>query len=224
MPIITPDIYAAATNQTFTGGDLTALATITAGVDAAIRREIRPFEPEPVTRTVYRDAPYRNVLDLGVCPIRSITSLYLKYGANGVDAEFDSASLLTVGDDYYLPIDDVAAGYNRSGLVYRRGVSIWGFEYLRNAGRLASHIDPCRGAIKAVLVCGPTSVPDDLMLAAVLATSLILNRKEVGAPFASESWNGRSQSLAGPFVATAALATPDIANILAKYQTIHVAG
>jgi hypothetical protein len=52
--------------------------------------------------------------------------------------------------------------------------------------------------------------------------TLMYNRRVEGAPYASESWNGRSQSIAGPFTAESAVRTPDVLALLTPYLTVHV--
>lgn len=222
MAILSASTYSTYTGTSYTGADATALAAIISAVDAAIKRTIRPFYPESTTVTdAVLDAPVGPVLLLPVVPVRSITSLYLNYSANGVVADFTSDHLLMAGDDYHLPLDGVVEGYSRSGRVFRRGASSWGRERVFMVDRIAPQTTPARGAIKATFAAGPTSVPDDLVQAAVLATSLLFHRKVAGAPFGSESWNGYSAGIAGPFTAAGVLRTPDIAALLAPYQTVH---
>lgn len=221
--IVTAPEYQAHTNQTFTGSALTSLTHICRMVDAAIRRNIAPFHPEPTTVTnQILDAPMGNELYLPIVPVRSITTLYLRWGANGESAAFTSDDLLTVNDDYYMPIDDAIRNYSRHGKVYRRGAGIWGYELHRHLGRLSNTPRPNVGAIKITYTAGPLSVPDDLVMAADLMVSLILQRRTTGVPYASESWNGYSASIPQQFL-TSALASPDVQEILGRYQTIHVA-
>ena len=170
------------------------------------------------------DAPTTNRLILPVVPVRSITSIHLRYDGAGVDANYTSDYLLAAdGTEYYLPLDWQPEGYSRSGVVYRRGSSVWGFERRRPLGRLAPATDPNRGALKVVGEFGPASTPDDILSAANLAVSLLWNRRATGAPYASESWNGRSQSFAGPFTATSAVRSPDVLDLLRPYLDNPVA-
>lgn len=221
MAILSASTYATYTGTSYTGADATSLAAIITAVDAAIKRVIRPFYPESTTVTdKLLEAPVGPVLLLPVVPVRSITSLYLNYAANGV-SDFTSDHLLTSGEDYFLPLDGVVEDYSRSGRVFRRGASSWGYERVRPVDRIAPQTTPARKAIKVTFAAGPTSVPDDIVQAAVLATSLLFHRKVAGAPFGSESWNGYSAGIAGPFIAAGILRTPDIAALLAPYQTVH---
>lgn len=221
MAIISAATYATYTNTAYTGGDATALTAICTAVDVAIKKLLRPFVPEDQTFTdVVFDAPPGNVLWLPVYPVRSITSLYLRYWANGEVAAFTSSDLLTQYTQYYMPLDPID-GYSRRGQVFRRGASVWGFEQRFPLGRLAPQVEPNRGAVKATLVCGPSSVPADIVQAAVLAVSMIFARKVPGMPVTSESWNGGSYSLAAPFL-TAVLASPDVQALLMPYMTTHV--
>jgi len=224
MAILTLSAFKARAGITSTDATRDAsLDQLLADVDAAIKRAIRPFLPEPVTFTdIVLDAPRGNVLELPLVPVRSIASLYLNLGARGDATEFTADYLLVANSDYWMPLDDAVAGYSRSGRVFRRGLAAWGFERLFGIGRLAAQIDPCRGAIKVTFSAGPTSVPTDLALAAFLATTLIYQRREKGGPLSSESWNGRSESVAGPFTAGAALDSPDVAQLLRPYQGTRI--
>ena len=222
MAIIDATAWQAATNQTAAGTALTALEWACASVDALVKRAVLPFLPEPQTVTnAVLDAPPVNELQLPYRPVRSITSLYLNTSANGDPAQFTSDYLLTNYTDYYLPVDPVA-GYNRAGVVLRRGASTWGREYHRLPDRLADSSYAVPGAIQVTFAAGTLSVPDDLFAAAMLAVSLLLKRKEFGMIAASESWNGYSPSWAGPFL-TSVLESPDVSALLRPYQTIQFA-
>lgn len=223
MAIICADTWMDATGVSATGDNLTALAGWCAAVDAAVKKLIRPFLPEPQTLTLYLDAPPTNKLILPVVPVRSITSIHLRYDGAGVDANYTSDYLLAAdGTEYALPLDWQPEGYSRSGIVYRRGVSVWGFERRRPLGRLAPATDPNRLALKVVGSFGPASVGDDVFAAAVIATTLLHNRRETGVPLNSESLNGYSYGASGPFTAAAAVNTPDVLALLAPYITTHV--
>ena len=225
--LITAESYQTLTGQTMTGADLTALSGWCAGVNNAVRKHLRPYSPDSVTLTSFvMDAPTGNVLLLPVLPVRTLTSVYWRPGANGEVAAFTSDDLLTVNDDYWMPTDPFD-GYSRKGEVYRRGMSSWQGEYrYANPRSLAPQHDPGRGAILLNATCGETSVPDAITSACALMVSLIYARRKDGAPYASESWNGRSQSLAGAFTATAALHSPDVQALLAPFRPTlyHVAG
>jgi hypothetical protein len=224
MAVLSLDHYHTLTGITSTDATRdAALTAILAAVDAAIKKYVAPFYPEPTTITdAILDAPPHNILQLPVLPVRSLTSLYLRWGADGDAALFTSDYLLTVNTDYYMPVDDKIHAYSRSGHVYRRGWSIWALERRWHVGRLAGQIDPARGAIKATFTAGPAAVPEDIELAAMLMTSLIYARRTDGAPTTSESWNGYSRGVGGPFTATAALASPDVAALLAPYATVSI--
>jgi hypothetical protein len=223
MAIITATTYQSATNQTLSSGDATACATWCLAVDAAIKKLIYPYQLESSTVTGYCDAPTRDVLFLPVYPIRTLTSLYLNPAGNGQSANFTSDYLLTEGDDYYMPLDQ-PDGLSRWGKVLRRGSATWGYETGWMIDRLAGTVTPNRGAIKYVVSAGHTSVPDDAFAAAVLAVSLLMKRKEGGVPSTSESWNGYSTSYASPFIAGAAVRSPDVMGLLEHYLPINCAG
>ncbi len=200
-----------------------SLSMILADVDAAIRKAIRPYLPEPVTLTdVILPTSVGPVLDLPCVPVRSVTSLYLNLRANGVAANFEAEHLLTAGADYLLEIDQQPEGHSRAGSVRRLNASSWGFRRRFPPTRLAAGLEPVPGAVKVTFAAGPASVPSDLAHAAFLMTTLMYDRRERGGPLASESWGGRSESVAGPFTATAALTSPDVAELLKPYQTVRI--
>ena len=174
--------------------------------------------PEPQSATFVMDAPATHALVLPLRPIRAITSLSLRWGANGDPDAFVADDELVEFDDWYSPADPID-GTNRAGLIYRRNASIWACEYRYPFGSLAPRVDPNRGAIKIVGSFGEASVPDDVRAACVSAVTLLMNRRTEGAPYASESWNGRTQSLAGPFTAEAAVNSPEILGFLRPYLT-----
>lgn len=223
MAIITSALWTAATGQTLTGADATALTAWCSYVDAAVKRLVSPFVLEATTYTdKVCDAPTRDVLYLPVYPIRSITSIYFNPNANGEVAAFTSDYLLTANDDYYMPIDD-PDGYSRWGKVFRRGFSGWGYEWQTFINRLAPTLTSNRGAIKYTVAAGPASVPDDVVAACVLAVSMLMQRKEGGVPSTSEGWNGGSFSAAASYLATSVLQSPDCQLFLSKYMPVACA-
>lgn len=218
MPLVTPISWQDFRGVAVTGDDLASATAICAMVDQAIRRQIYPFVPEPVTITDHVfDAPVGHKLTLPVIPVRSITSLYVRWGANGDSTAFTADNLLTPYTDYWMEQDDPVRGYSRSGLVYRRGSSSWGCEWVRPVNRLASDLGPNRGAVKATWLAGPASVPDDLFGVAASAVTLLFNRRLSGTPVTSESWNGYSYSTPAPFL-TSFLQTPDVLDVLNQYR------
>lgn len=224
MAIITATTYQSATSQTISGADATALAVWCLAVDAAIKAAVRPYVVEAATFTdKVCDAPVNNVLHLPVYPVRSITSLYLRYGAGGDPSAFESGDLLTQYEDYFMPIDQ-PNGYSTFGRVFRLGVPTWGYQWRRPVDRLAGTLDPARGAIKYTVAAGPLTVPDDIFAAAVLAVSLMFARKKTGLPTTNESWNGYSYGTASAFTATAAVQSPDVQALLLPYMTVRTAG
>lgn len=220
-----------------TSTDATRDASLTAiltEVNAAISRLCRPWLFERVTMTsVILDAPLDDQLILPNIPVPSITSLYLNWSANGDPAAFTSADLLTNYMGYLLDINDKVNSWSTTGIVYCRGGAWsnswgqgslnWGGERRWPVNRLASTLTPGRGAVKATFPAGCLTVPEEVVLCANLATSMIYQRRTYGMPVQSESWNGESYSLAGPFTATAALSSPDCATLLAGYQSAFVA-
>ena len=223
MAIITTSSWSSATNQSLATAEATACTSMCSAVDAAIKKMCWPYQFESSTVTGVCDAPNGNVLYLPVYPIRTLTSLYLNFGANGDTSQFTSDYLLTAYTDYYMPIDQ-PDGISRWGKVYRRGSGGWGLERRTAIDRLAPTVDPCRGAIYYTVAAGHTSVPADVFTAAVMAVSLLMKRKVAGAPATSSSWNGYSESLASQFLATAAIESPDVIGFLSKYLPINCAG
>lgn len=223
MAIISSSSWAAATGESLSGAEATALAAWCTYVDAGIQRMVSPFVLEATTYTdKVCDAPTRDVLYLPVYPIRSITSLYLNPAANGKVAAFTSDFLLTANDDYYMPLDE-PDGYSRWGKVFRRNSTMWGWERTGYTDRLAGSLASNRGAIKYTVTAGPAAVPDDVVAAAALAVSLLMKRKVAGVASTSESWNGGSYSLASQALAMAALQSPDVLAFLSRYLPVHTA-
>lgn len=220
MAIISETTWEAWTNQAVTGGASTSIAAICTAVDAAIKRMLLPYLPEPVTITdEILDAPPTRDLILGRRPVRALTSVYYRSDADGVVANFSSDYLLTAGTDYALLVDDPQNGWSQSGIVRRLGGNVWGAGWYRQPTALASRLEGVRGSVKVTYTAGPSAVPSDIEAAAVMAVSLLYNRKEQGAPFGSESWNGRSQSIASQHTADAAVHSPEVLALLRPYMT-----
>jgi hypothetical protein len=220
MAIVSETTWEAMTGQSVTGTASTSIAAICTAVDAAIKKLLLPYAPESLTVTdeIY-DAPPTRDLILRRRPLRTVTSVYYRPDALGVVANFTSDYLLTAGTEYGILVDDPVNSWGASGIVRRLGGAVWGIAGYRSPGSLAYRLEPLRGSIKITYAAGETSVPSDIAAAAALMVSLLYARKESGAPFASESWNGRSQSLAGPYTAESALRSPDVAALLAPYVT-----
>jgi hypothetical protein len=202
-----------------------AITMILGDVDAAFRQALKPFYPGPVTITDHvMDAPRGNVLLLPVTPARSITSLYLRWfrgESYGDPAAFTAEDLLTQYEDYFMPIDTLPENYSRSGKVYRRRASSWGAEWVRPLGRLASELEPARGAVKVSYLAGTPSTPDDIAMAAALVTSKLYMMRKFGTQVSSASLNGASYSLPGASVGTL-LDDPAVSSVLRRYQSIYV--
>lgn len=224
MAILTSAEFTAASGLAPTGDDAASLDALCAAVDAAIKRVLRPFHPEPLTcSNVVLDAPYERELYLPVTPVRGVTSIYYRSDANGLAANFTSDYLIdnTDGAAYQLVIDDWVNNYSRRGLVRRVG-EVWAWERFRPAERLGYRLGPERGSLLVNFTAGPTSVPLDVQQAAVVAATLLYQRRKTGVPLASESWGGYSYSAAGQFTAEAAVRSPEVAALLAPYTSIHV--
>lgn len=225
--VITSSQYLAWTGQTATGADLLALANHCAGVSDAILKYLRPYSPIPRTVTDHvLDAPTGNVLLLPVTPVRSITSIYHKPGAEGDVTAFTAADLMTPYTDYYMPTD-AFDGWSRSGRVFRRGQSMWGREWrYPNDVALAPTREPNRGAVKVTFEAGETALPEAVRQAAQLMVSLLYGRRVTGMPLTSEAWNGYSAGFSGPFTAAAALESPDVLAKLRQFRSevVHMPG
>lgn len=213
------------TGDSYTGANATSIERFCMAVDTAVKRMIFPFRPEPVTITNQLiDAPMTNILEIPLTPVRSITSLYLHWGSNGDASAFDLTNDILVNhDDYYMPIDDPINSWSRTGFVYRRGASTWGYEMIRRLGRLYVEEDPNRGAILANYTAGAATVPADIESAAVMAVVLMYQHRKTGAPLNSENWGGYSYSTASQFTAEGAIRTPEVQALLAPYINIPIA-
>ncbi len=225
MAVIDSEYFLNYTGTTYTSADAVSLATVCAAVDAAVKRLLRPFHPEPLAvANCVLDAPAGRDLVLPIGPVRSVASVYYRSDANGLAANFTSDYLLdnTDGVEYQLLIDDKVSGYSRGGVLRRVGRD-WSRSFYRPPTRLSYHLADERGSVLVNYTAGPTSTPEDIRAAACSAVTLLMNRRKEGAPYASESWNGRSQSLAGPFTAEAAVRTPDVLAMLQPYLTVQVA-
>lgn len=219
MAIIDAASWQAATGQTVTGADLTALSLICAAVDAAIKQYLRPLVPEPVlVEDRILDAPLGQSLLLPVLPVRQIDELSVNYTANGDPDLFTVDDLLTEFTDYYLPLDDWLEEYNfsRSGRVLRVGWSSWGADRVNPLGRLGWGYAPARGAVKVTFRAGLPFVPADIQQAAVLATTKYRLSQKLGTQAASASLNGASYSLPGGAL-MGILADPTIMQMLSGY-------
>lgn len=214
--LVTPTDWQNATGQTVTGAELVALSRWCMSVDAAIRKAIKPYVPNPTTFTdVILDAPPDENLILPAVPVRSIASIYLHPGANGDPSAFTSADLLTAYTDYFLQIDPID-NHSRSGIVRRRPGMAWGAEAYREIGRLGGTYQPNRGAIKVTFAAGPMVIPEDLIGAATLGVSYLMGKKKTAA--FGENW-GTAAAMGAPSI----LRVPDIADMLLRYQDFYIA-
>lgn len=215
MAILTAEDYQRGTGQSFTGSDLVAIETMCVEVSALIERMCYPFIAEPKALTLAAfDAPAGNVLLLPR-PIRSISAIYVRFGANGDSSTLTAADLLTNYTDYILDISDPFAGISRTGIVYRRGPSrLWGWEYRYPPDSLAGSLESRKKAVFVSGNFGEASVNPIAQAAARAAVALLYDRRKKGAPATSQSWNGASFSVAGQFTADAAVNSPDCLNVL----------
>lgn len=219
MAILTAEVYEELTAQSFTGDNRQSIVGWCAAVSNAILRAIAPFYPEPITVTdAILDGPASRDLLLPIIPARSITSVYVNPSGYGLLANFTADHLLdnTGNEEYQLLIDDKIRNYSRSGIL-RRVKNVWGASYVTAPTRLAPVLEPSRGNVKVSYLAGPATVPPEIEAAAVMAVSILYNRKETGLVASSESWNGYSRGLAGPGLETSVLSNPDIQALLADY-------
>jgi hypothetical protein len=219
MATITPPVWQAITGQTPAGPVPAALAAVCPLVDAALKRLLLPYCPEPVAVADYvLDAPPLRELRLPLVPVQGVTAISVNYNTFGNPALFGPGDVLTPDVDYLLLIDDPLTGFARAGVV-RRINAVWGGQFFRPPTTLGQRLEPVRGAVLASWQAGEPAVNPDVQLAAALAVSAVLARAAAagGAPFAAENWNGRGQSVAAAFSAEAALQTPDVARLLRPY-------
>lgn len=180
-----------------------------------LTRKCYPHLLAPKTLTLFAlDAPPTNVLILPARPCRSISALYLKYGANGDSSGLTSADLLENYTGYVLDVDDALTGWSRSGKVYRRGASVWGHQVRRNVGRLAGVVEPYRKCVFVSAAVGPAAVNPAATAAMTVALTLMFERRQKGGAVNSESWNGYSASYPGQVTAEAAVNSPEVIGIL----------
>ncbi len=223
MALIDPSTWSALSTNTVSGTDAAAVAGFCTAVDAALKRMLRPFLPEPLTvSNAVLDAPVSEWLPLPARPVRAVTSIYVNPQANGVVSNFTAADLLDPSA-YQLIIDDPIDGLARSGLV-RRVNGVWGARWVSPPTNLGARLDPTRGSVLVTFTAGPVSVPADIQLAAAMAVSQLFDRRQRGMPMTSESWNGRSESYAGQYTADAAVRSPEVLSLLRPYLPVHVGG
>lgn len=207
---------------TVTGADLTSVEQICEQVGSALLSMCDPIQIVPLTLTLAAfDAPPKLELYLPR-PIRSISAIYVRYGANGDSSLLTAADLLTNFTDYYSPVTNKRKNWNGSGIVYRRRSSIWGLEYRRGVGNLAYSVDPNLGAVFVSGEFGPASVDPAVKGVAFNAAMLMYQRRKTAAPIQSEGWGGYNYSLAGGFTAEAALNSPDVLETLRKIGALPV--
>ncbi len=219
MAVIDASTVTTYSGVTYSGTDATSIAAICTAVDAAVKKALRPYYPEPATVTFYCDAPASEVLLLPYRPVRSITSIYYRSDGNGVSANFTSDYLIdnTDGDEYTLYTDAITSE-NGVGEVRRVG-RLWGGRYVSPPARLGWKLETEVGALKITAVVGPASVPKDIEYAAALAVQLLYEARTTGIPLQSESWNGRSESKAQQYTAESVLMTPRVWGLLAPYAS-----
>lgn len=225
MAVIDTAGWTARTGITPTGADATAIAQFCTDVSEALTRKCYPILLEPKTLTLFAfDAPVSRSLLLPR-PIRAISALYYHSGANGDSSVLDlTADLLDANTDYLSRVDDVLTGWNRSGEVLRLNRSVWGWVPVAPPGALGYRLEVEPGSVFVSGTFGPTTTFPAAANAAATAVTLMFNRRTFGSAFASESWNGRSQSLAAPVTAEAAVNSPEVTGILqaAGLLPIHV--
>lgn len=225
MAIISQSEIEERTGTTYAGANASAITQLCIDVDAAIKKRLAPYYPEPLTKTFYLDAPLSRELRIPYRPVRGITSIYYRPGANGDPSAFTSDDLLTAYTDYQFTVDPVL-GYSDSGIV-RRIDTLWGWRAFSPPERLGYELQAERGALKVVATIGPAAVPADIALAAHLCVLRLYQFRTTGLPLQSESENGYSYSNASPYTVEAALNSPDVVSLLAPYtskagMTLHV--
>lgn len=218
MAIVTAAVYQSWANQTYSGSDLTSLTTICAQVDAAIKTRLyRTIES--ASYTLILPTPTSLTFSLSrYAPIQvSGFSLYVNSNAGGDPAAFTSDDLLTMYTDYVLDVgpDDTTQSF--SGIVTNIKYG-WQVQFVRPLYAMALAPMGMPGTMKVTFTGGYSSVPNDLVEAACLAVSKILNMRKMGTGVQSESWNGDSYSLNSQAFTYGILGDPVIAGILMNYE------
>lgn len=204
-----------------------AIGAVLVEVEDAIKALCHPNMLAAGTATDYvLNAPWGSpFLYLPLRPVRAITSLYVRRDAKGDPALFTSDYLKTAYTDYRLVIDRQPEGWSQSGRVEILNASFWGATLRRPYGRLAHEVVDVPGAIKCTFTYGHPVIPPRAVTALYQATAMVLARRKTGIPLLSESWNGRSESGASNYTATAAVHSPDVlASLKGLYDPITIGG
>lgn len=160
----------------------------------------RPLEK--ARRTEYYNGNGQRVFPLRNRPVWQIHNVWLDhYGFYGAPSgAFDnSTTLLTQGTDYVLEQDlhtpDSSGYLSKSGNLVRQR-TVWA-EMARNyvPGRVATEAGPNWGNIKVDYTAGYDPVPDDLVLAVTMLTSLFKRLAPHGQPLESERIGSYSYSI-----------------------------
>jgi hypothetical protein len=151
------------------------------------------------SRTAYLAPAWTDTLLLPETPVESITSLYYDPSAVGGQntADFDSTTLLVLGDDYFLERDRPGDTYSESGKIRRIG-GVWAGRTERGLGLLGTYRAKAPGTVKVVYTAGYGNAirpPEDLLEGIFLAATLIRKAAPEGGRLAmSESGEGESVS------------------------------
>lgn len=216
MAVIDTTTWQTITGRTLSGSDLTACSAWCQAISTALTRLLFPLQLEPATRVDILDAPGDRDLLVRYRPVRQIIRLQFNPYADGVASRFTPDTELVEGQDYELLRDD-PSGISLCGIIRRLKGAVWGV-YRERLGpaTLGFQFRPLRGAIRLEAETGFPQVPEDIRAAAALAVSLALQRRWLGLPTQSESWNGYSVSWHLP-QAFALLHSDDVLALLRPY-------
>ncbi len=172
------------------------------------------------TYTEYLSGDNGPVLALAQRPVYSILSLYqddTAYGGQAPNA-FGPETLLTQGVDFFLDVDQPDGG-SRSGLLYRLG-GVWTRPFVTQPQNIAPGAPYPSKNVKVVYTAGYAAIPGDLSLACNLLVARVRQMLPHGAAMTAESYSDYSYQLQA--AVQAALMTPEVASVLARYRDLPI--
>jgi hypothetical protein len=169
--------------------------------ESALKRACNRQFTYSSSRTEYLSPSWTPTVSVKETPVESITSIYYDLGARGGQnaADFATATLQTLGDDYYLFRDRAGDNYSDSGLIYRVG-GVWQGWQDRPVGLLGYRKVPAVNCLKVTYAGGYGNAvrpPVELLNAIHEAATLIRKAAREGRLAMSQSGEGESVSYAG---------------------------
>jgi len=188
-------------------------------VSSAVQAALLPVMLTPSALTVVVDGVPGRDLVCPYRPVRAVDAVYVSPRASGDASRFTSEHLLSPSE-YALVLDEWYDGVmlSRCGII-RRVRGLWGVQYVREVGTLAPRLHPVPGGVRLDVLVGYPTVPPNVALAIFLMTTIILRRRQFGAPLSSESWNGYSYSLDTSLLKVL-MEGDDVASLLRPYQSL----